>query len=163
MMRQKRQERADGSRVRTVLWWEMLTTGDEKTSKQGWRQDQRALRVLSSTIPEEVSIKDQGLDGIIDAPIDASLRSRYSQAQIKDLVAYANPRYLRAVKSSGSRPSCAPGNLLQAVATSLSCCPPAASALTAENLYKHSPGGSGNGPARLISPLHFSPGGYRPF
>lgn len=133
-----------------------------KDDKETSLQDVHEPGLLSSTIPEEVSIKDQALDGIIDAPIDAVSRSRYSQAQIKDLVAYANPRYLRAVKSSGSRPPCAPGSLLQTVATSLSCISPASSALTAENLYKHFPGGSDVGPARLISPLHYLPGGYRP-
>jgi hypothetical protein len=141
----------------------MPAAGHEGKSKEAPLQNQRVLWVLSSAIPEEVSIKDQALDGIVDAPIDALPLSRYSQAQIKELVAYAIPRYLRAVKSSGSRPPCSPGSLLKAVATSLSYHPPATSALTAKNLYKNFPGGSGNGPTRLISPLHCPPGGYRTF
>lgn len=110
----------------------------------------------------EVPIKAQAFHGILDAPIDAMAGSRYSQPQIKDLIANANPRSLRAVKSSRSRPPCVSENLLVAFATSLSDCPPAYSASTAEHLYKAFPGGFDHGPARLISRLNRLPGGYRP-
>jgi hypothetical protein len=110
----------------------------------------------------EVSIKEQALLGIYSAPIDALTVSRYSQAQINHLIAYTNPRYRKAIKSSGSRPPCAPGNLLKAVARPIPCHPPESSALTAENLYITLPGGSGSGPARFISQLQRPIGGYRP-
>jgi hypothetical protein len=114
-------------------------------------------------VPWEVSFWEQALTGIVDAAIDASTGSRYSQAQIKDLVAYANPRSHLVVKSSGSRPPCVSENLLQPVATSLSLCSPSFSPFTAKNLYKPLPGGSNYDPARLISRLNRLPGGYRLF
>ncbi len=105
-------------------------------------------------------MKEQASHGIVDVPIDAFAGSRYSQAQIKDLAAYANSGSHKIDKSSGSWSPCAPENLLKAVAASLSYRPPAPSALTADNLYKTFPGRPASGPARFISRLNRLPGGY---
>jgi len=108
----------------------------------------------------EVSIREHGelaIKGIYCVAIDAFGGSRYSQAQITDLVAYTNPGIRRAVKSSGLRQPGPPQTLLEPVDTTFSLRPP-----TAENLYKHLPGEPQKGSARPISELDRPPGGYRP-
>ena len=111
----------------------------------------------------EVSFREQNFAVIYAVLIDAVGASRYSQAQIKDLVAYANPRSHKAFQSFGSRPPCVSENLLALVAPSLSLCPPSFTLFTSGNFYKPFPGGSHKDPARLISPLNRLPGGYRLF
>jgi len=97
------------------------------------------------------------------AVIDALPVSRYSQAQIKDLVAYTNPGIRRAVKSSSLRQPHAPGMLLEFVVNQFSLCPSVANASTAGSFFKHSPGVPDKGIARFIFELNRLPGGYRPF
>jgi hypothetical protein len=161
MNREKCSESAGGDCIGTVLWWELPASGEaDKAMKPGCKLSVRSGFWFSQY--RGVSIKEQALLGIYSAPIDALTVSRYSQAQINHLIAYANPRHRKAIKSSGSRPPCAPGNLLKAVARPIPCHPPESSALTAENLYITLPGGSGSGPARFISQLQRRIGGYRP-
>ena len=106
-------------------------------------------------ISEEVSIKEQDLAGIFDAQVDDMLGSRYSLAQIKDLVAYAIPGPLRIDKSSGSCPAFVAANLLSNVAVRFSL----SQYTSCGFIYKTLPGGSASGPARFISPLNRPPGG----
>jgi hypothetical protein len=98
--------------------------------------------------------------GITKASVDDLAGSRYSLAQIKDLVAYTIPRFHRTVVSSGSRLGCVAGKLLDAVAIPLSFEPSQSNVFTHKNLYKTLPGGPENGLARSISPLDRLPGGY---
>lgn len=100
----------------------------------------------------EVSTKEQGPEGIHRAAIDGQTWSRYSQAQIKDLVAYTNPRFYRTAQSSGSILRRETGNLLKAVAPSVSFRPAAHRALNTKYLYTTLPGGTACGPVRSISP-----------
>ena len=117
---------------------------------------------FGASIRQEVSTKAQPSQGIHTSPIDASARARYSQAQIKDLVAYANPRYLEAFQSLGllSRRDC--GKPVKFVAASLSFRPAASGTFTANRLYTTLPGGSAFGPARQFSYLNHYIGGHRP-
>ena len=117
---------------------------------------------FGASIRQEVSTKAQPSQGIHTPPIDAPTRARYSQAQIKDLVAYANPRYLEAFQSLGSlsRRDC--GNPVKFLAAPLSFRPAAPSTFTANRLYTTLPGGSAYGPARQFSYLNHYIGGHRP-
>ncbi len=140
-----------------------LSCGHGPPAKSAIAQNQHPQQLWQPLPALEVSFREQNFAVIYAVLIDAVGTSRYSQAQIKDLVAYANPRSHKVVKSSGSRPPCVSENLLVSVATSLSLRPPSFSSLTTASLYKTLPGGSHHDPARLISPLNRLPGGYRLF
>ena len=118
----------------------------------------------SAAVPttREVPPKAQSPAKVIHPHIDEWARSRYSQAQIKDLVAYANPRSFEAAQSLGSLLRRDFGSLLNPVALVLSLRPPASPAFTANNLLKISPGGSACGSVRHISRIQRRTGGHRP-
>jgi hypothetical protein len=90
--------------------------------------------------------------------IDGPARSRYSQGQIKDLVAYANPQPQMAAQSFGSPLRRVPEIALQPPAFSPAQPIPAVCASIASTYF---PGGSARGSARFISPLQRRIGGYR--
>ena len=116
----------------------------------------------SSSHTCEVSPKAHASVKLNIAVIDAAVRSRYSQGQIKDLVAYAIPRFLQASQSTCSFLRRESGNRLKPAASSPVLRPAAPCASTADNLFTASPGGSACGFARFISRLQRRTGGLRP-
>jgi hypothetical protein len=89
-------------------------------------------------------------------------RSRYSQGQIKDLVAYANPRSFETAQSFGSFLRRESKLHLQTAALPLSSHPLAFCNSIANQLAKDAPGGSARGSARFFSCIQRRIGGLRP-
>ena len=111
----------------------------------------------------EVSFKAQLDLNLNSAPIDGSPRSRYSQGQIKDLVAYAIPRFPEVARRSSSLLRRILGLFFTAVAAPPAVYLAALSAFTANEDYTTLPGGSNPGSSRLLSCVQRRIGGYRLF
>jgi hypothetical protein len=112
--------------------------------------------------PREVSPKTWPERKLNIGDIDGLARARYSQAQIKDLVAHANPRSLDAAQSFGSFLRRDSSNVLQPTALPLSSHPSALCKSTTNPPAKDAPGGSARGSARSFSCFQRRTGGLRP-
>ncbi len=87
---------------------------------KGKEEDRTVLlgRWAGEKANREVPSKAHACTEFLGLPIDGPLQSRYSQAQITDLVAYANPRSLEAAQSLCSSLSHASQTLPKPVASS---------------------------------------------
>ena len=115
-----------------------------------------------SVFPREVSAKTWERRKLNIGDIDGPVRSRYSQGQIKDLVAYANPRSFKTAQSSGSSLRRDFSNLLQPPALPLSSHLSAPCHSTTNQPAEDAPGGSARGSARSFSRFQRRTGGLRP-
>jgi len=109
---------------------------------------------------QKVPRKAQPSKIIFAPPIDAFVDSRYSQAQITDLLAYANPRSSQAAQSLGSPLRRASQPHKKPTATPLSLCRPVPCAAADDKLYAIKAAGFGPHNSFATSTRALPPGGY---